>query len=279
MPANPASLEITDDYRARLLRLRDRVVRMVLTSWTTTVDIERLEASFRVWARAAEETISAGQAAAAMASGTYLAEFVASELDEHPTPLDLDPGDYAGQANDGRPLGALLGSVLVGARLAERKGLDVSQVRVAGAARAVRLARTEVMEASRRALADGMNRHQRVKGYRRVTSGSGSCGACLGSATRTIYPTRARLRIHWSCRCTAEPVVSGVSERVKRPTGEELFRAMSASEQARMFAGKGGEAKAALIRSGEVSLADLVVVERNAIMEDTITEAPLKVLK
>lgn len=97
----------------------------------------------------------------------------------------------------------------------------------------------------------------RALGWRRV-SRDGCCGACLALADGRIHPIREALAGHPFCRCIMEIVLRGINDGAwGRPTGLQRWAAMSEAEQDALFHGSGGAAKADLIRSGHVTLADL----------------------
>lgn len=273
MPARHASLAITDAYRVRLLLLRNFAAAQVTAAWGS-LDIDRLDATFARWLRLALATMTMAQREAAGLSGAYLASYVDSELGRRSPGVPVDPDRYAGRTSDGRPLSKLLIGGLIAAKVAMTNRVGPTQALAMGRARVVRAAHTEVLEASRLALTDAMSEDERVIGWRRVTSDN-PCGACLGAADGRIYHDAELPHVHGHCRCTSEPVVRGVKERVQRPTGRQLFDAMSPAQQDHLFAGRGGAAKADLIRSGAVSLERLVTTEPQEMGRSLITETPL----
>ena len=119
-----------------------------------------------------------------------------------------------------------------------------------------------------------MASEDRVKGWRRVIGGN-PCGACLAEADGRTHDPTDPFRRHSHCRCVREPVVRGVPDRYRRPTGREHFDALTPEGQAALFHGRGGEEKAALIRSGAVPLEALVKREPQVVTPDQFTEAPL----
>lgn len=97
-----------------------------------------------------------------------------------------------------------------------------------------------------------------IIGWRRVAR-PGCCGACLALANGRIMAPTDPLWEHPFGRCFQEPVIHGVNDRVwGRPMHQQRWDAMTADEQNEMFAGHGGAAKADLIRSGDVTLDDLI---------------------
>ena len=69
------------------------------------------------------------------------------------------------------------------------------------------------------------------------------------------------------------------TDHILRPTGEEAFHQMAASEQDALFVGKGGADKADLIRSGQVPFRSLIEHQHMDAIPNVITEASLHELK
>lgn len=276
MPATPAAARLTELYRRRQLETRARALALTASAWRA-VTLDDLAGSFGAALPLLVLAASTAQREAAAQSGAYLTGFVGLELDEAARRPSTDPGAYAGRTADGRPLEAVLGLGLVAVRLALKARRTAPQALESGLHRVARATGTEVLEAGRVALADELKAERRVAGWRRVTRGA-PCGACLALSARGLRRTDDGLQVHAGCACTAEPVVAGVRERIVRPAGRELFDRLPPAEQARLFEGTGGEAKAALIRSGEVDLEQLVTEERHASWRTTVTETPLEQL-
>lgn len=127
--------------------------------------------------------------------------------------------------------------------------------------------------------ADQIRAEPEVTGYRRVAN-DGACGACLALQDGEIMPDDDPFEAHPGCLCTAEPVVSGLNDRsFGRPTGQERFDALSPAAQDLMFAGRGGAAKADLLRAGDIRIDDLVVRHaRRPGQTPLLSERPLHAL-
>lgn len=262
MPAEERSAALTDAYRARLVELRRRALLVVDAAWI--LDIERLDETFGEWLDRAETLLAAVQEQSAALSVAYVAEFVASELDEPATSADIDTEAPAGVTQDGRPLREVLAPALLTVKRSIGAGLAFELASNAGRARALRNSTTELTAAADAALDEALEAEPRVKGWRRVTSRR-PCGACLGLATGNVERTKKVILRHPHCSCSKEPVVDGVRERVRRPTGAEVFDRLTTAEQDRLFAGRGGKEKAELVRSGKVDVADLVSHDHQAL--------------
>lgn len=276
MPANPRSLAITDAYRSQLVALRTQTATMATNAWAM-VSIDDLERTVRQWAAITGEVVARGQFAAASLTGTYLAAYIASETGRPARPHAVDTASYEGKTEDGRPVADLLAGASIAVRVALSYGRRRDQALSAGLVRGIRGASGQVLAAGRSAMDDLTQADQQIIGWRRVTS-SDACGVCLAAATGAIQSDSELLLCHDSCRCCKEPVVRGVAENVGRPTGTQIFDEMSTDEQDALFSGRGGAAKADLIRSGDVALADLIQTVPQASRPDQLVEAPLAAL-
>lgn len=260
MPATPAAANETAVYRHRLIALRRRAIAALVAWWV--LDEADLDGSFLRWLTMASVAVTGTQQVAARLSIAYVAGFVAAELGGEPHGAAGPAG--VGETIDGRPVRAVLAPSLFTVKRRLAAGAPFEASSTAGRARAVRAATTEIDGTADRTLTAALVGDRRVAGWRRVTSGS-ACGACLGLADGDIEPPATPLLRHPHCRCTKEPVVDGVAEVLRRPTGRQLFDAKTPAAQDELFAGRGGHAKAELVRSGAVDLADLVSVDRQVL--------------
>lgn len=266
MPAIERSARITDAYRARLLILRDRAVR--LGQWT--VRVEDIDGTGRAWLERVVPQLEVIQRSGVALSVGYLSAFVASELGQRPAPPPAADAPV-GQSPDGQPLAEALAAALITVKAAIKDQRPPDRALALGSQRAERLIADAALHAPREALHAGLTASP-IDGWRRVTSGG--CGACLASADGRVHGPEKRLRVHPHCRCTAEPVVRGVTESFQRPTGRAIFDGMTFEQQAALL----GEEKAALIRSGTVPFERLIQPQPMAVMADGITERPLAAL-
>lgn len=267
MPANARSARITDIYRQRLFALRERA--SALARWTVRVD--DIDGTGQTWAARSAIQIQAVQTTGVALTVGYLAAFVASETGQPPAPPAVDE-TTVGQAQDGQPLLPALVAALITVKTALKDGREPGQAMRLGQQRAARLVGEAAVHPARVTLHEAMEASSdQITGWRRVTQGATSCGACMASADGRVRSAGERLRIHPFCDCTAEPVVAGVAETFHRPTGRETFDGMSFEQQAALL----GEEKAALIRSGTVPFERLIQPQPMAIAPDGITERPL----
>lgn len=276
MPANQTSVRLTDTYRVAQLGLRRTAALHVAGLWN--LDFAALDRSFAAWLARATAVLGAAKAQLARLSDGYVAAYVTSELALAVPPVGIDPAPYATLAATGRPLATALAPALytVKARLA--LGDDPNGASSSGRARAIRATVEEAQAASDGSLTEAFDGQPTINGWRRVTSGR-ACGACLAMASGDVEPAGADMDRHVNCGCTMEPVVDGAPDRVRRPTGAEIFDDMTDAEQDDLFAGRGGADKADLIRSGAVDLADLVRRQPQDFGQPLITETPLEALR
>jgi hypothetical protein len=275
VPSSPRAIALTDAYRARLLDTRLRTAKLTAQAWAH-VEPGRLEetgSAFVATTRAVVE--NAKREGVARADG-YLAAYLAAELATEVRPRGIDPEPYL-DTEDGRPLTRALTTPLLLVTTALRQGRLPEDALQLGRARATRIVAAESLGAPRRALGDLLREEDRVTGWRRVPSRN-ACGACLALASGEARSKADLPETHGCCRCTAEPVVRGVRERIIRPTGREIFDAYSHAEQAALFHGRGGAEKAELIRSGAVPFDALIQRDEMAVTSDQFTEAPLAAL-
>ena len=276
MPRSLEALHLTNAYRSRLLASRQATAQLVASAWLAHLDPSDLDTSYARWLRQAVVTVENAKRQGVYLSDAYLAAFIAAETGSETRPRGLQPDPYLDTV-DGRSLTQALATPLFTVKASIAVGRSVSEALRLGQARATRIVAVEVLDAPRRALGDLMVEERRVVGKVRVVSAN-ACGACLALATGVEDPEAAH-RTHAHCRCVWEPVIRGVRERYRRPTGREVFDALTPEEQARLFAGRGGAKKADLVRSGAVPFDALAKRESMEVTPDVYTEASLADLR
>lgn len=272
MPASPQSLAITDTYRRRLGILRRRVLVASLRGWES-VTIDQLPETHAAWSRQAAVIVEQGQRSGMYLTSAYVAAFLTSETGAPPvisTPADAA---YVGVAEDGRPLTEALESSLIAVRAGLKDNMPADDALRAGLRRSKSLLDSAIAAAPRFAFRDIIANDDRIAGWRRVTSPH-ACGACLAAADGRVRDKTAVPDVHDGCGCGAEPVVGGVTEHVVRPTGRDIFNAMTPEAQDERL----GPDKAELLRSGAIDMPDLIATSPMATVQDRITETPLRAL-
>lgn len=275
MPANAGSLALTDNYRNSLLALRQQATHAIARLWGL-LDPEHLDEGAADFHVAAATTVEAVKLRGVTQADAYLAAYLRSETGKAHAPRGVDPEAYM-DTEDGRPLAkALVGGYVTAKVLMPQYGPATAMQQ--GLSRLSRIVAGEVLGAPRRALHDLVRDTDEVSGWRRATAPN-PCGACLALADGNVHDADDPIRVHWHCRCVTEPVVIGVRDVHRRPTGQTIFDALSREQQAALFAGRGGDEKADLIRSGAVPLAALVNDQVQAVGPPTFTEASLSALR
>jgi hypothetical protein len=265
VPANAISLHLTDAYRDQLAGIRKPTLALAQSAWRR-VRIEELEQTYAAWLALVAAATTGAQANAVRASASYLTAFLASETRKpQPVPV-IDAGDYVGVSRDGRAIRDALASPLIGVKVALRDQRGTTFALNAGKLRALRMVGLDIDQAARKSLQAAMVEDDRITGYQRAVKGT--CGACLGAA---VGPEDADsdFEIHPNCQCVPEPRVRGARDRFPRPTGQDIFEAMTPAEQ---IAALGPEI-AELVRSGAVPLSALVGKSPQATDTDFITQA------
>lgn len=267
MPVHERSLRLTNAYRDRLSGLADVATRYAEGTWNLNPD--NLDSSFAPWLARTSAAVAGAQQQAVRASAGYLAAYIGSEIGQTARVAPLDSKRYVGLARNGRPITDLLGGALIAVKVGLKDGRPMEEALGLGLERAKRNSDFSVWTAGRDSLRDAMVADERVIGWRRAVKGT--CDACLGAAESAYSPAGTSLECHPNCQCVSEGVVYGATHRNLRPTGTEIFAAMTAPEQDAQF----GPEKATALRDGEITLADLVDHSHLAEEPDFITTAPL----
>jgi hypothetical protein len=274
VPSTPQAYRLTDTYRSNLLDLRARTAHLAASAWMA-LSLRDLDASYGRWRSLVGAAVEGVKRQGVTLSDAYLATYVAAELGTHPQLQGLDPSPFVDTV-DGRSLADALTPPLFTVKRALAEGRQ-DALRL-GLVRATRVVSEEVLDAPRRALGDLMANEDRVDGWKRVI-GANPCGACLAQADGRVHEPTDAFHRHGHCRCVREPVVRGVPDTFRRPTGREFFDGLSPEDQAALFHGRGGAEKADLIRSGAVPLDALVRREAQVVTPDQFTEASLDDLR
>lgn len=266
MPANPRSLGVTTAYRTRLQGIQVGLAREVRRSWVA-INPDELDAfdAARVAA-----LIEAAQRQTIQASAGYLTAYLTSEKRRRVT--GPDPTTEIGTTPTGRPLSEATIGLILGVKARISTGIDPVTALSLGQTELLRLADTSADFTARQSLSSGLQEDDRFKGWRRAVRGT--CGACLGAATGSLASPDEPIDTHPGCQCIQEPVVVGAPERVRRPSGKEVFDSYPTERQDALF----GEVKASMLRSGTVALADLISHSEMAHQDNLLTEKPLVAL-
>jgi hypothetical protein len=268
LPASQLSLSVTEAYRERLLGLRDSIQALARSTWRAVV-IEDLEGTFDQWRTMMTTGVTAAQQEAVRATSGYVTAYLTTELGEPTRGPTLDSTRYVGKTRDGRSVHDGLESPLIGIRLTFKRGGNLEAAFREGLNRAIRMVGEDVMHAGRQSLQDAFVLDERIVGWKRAVRGT--CGACAGLADGATSPPGTPLNIHPGCQCVSEAVVKGSPDQYPRPTGQELFLGLTSAQQ---DAAIGAEA-AEKVRSGDISLKDLIAPSPQRKGDDYITQGPV----
>lgn len=271
MPRSRQSLDVTDRYRERILALSEQASNVTRQAWLG-VQQDKINESAGAWLTRTTALIEAFQRAGIRLTVAYLAAYLTAETGQPQKPLEVDEDQFAGTV-DGSPLPDAFDGVRIMALTLIKQGRDPGTALEQAGGKAERLAATAVTNAPRAALAAQMITHPEIIGWRRVTSGG--CGACLASASGVIEGARKPMLVHDHCHCTAEPVVRGVPDLHQRPTGRDIFDAMTPAQQDVSL----GPTAAALVRAGAVPFERLIDVSPMRHTADQLTQALVSALE
>jgi hypothetical protein len=213
MPSTAEAAAITDSYRRRLGQTRDAAAEG-LAAGLAQVDLDltpaALERQLRVWTARGAGLLDAAADRATLLSVAYLSAYVrASGVDDVPVATTTRRPPGAARAVEIARIGLLW-------RLGRGDGREMA-LRTA-TTYALRGARTHTMDAARQSLGEAMVEHPQVRGWRRVTAGT--TDEFCASRAGVLLEDQADVEAHPGCRCTAEPVLRQVPERVQRAAPE-----------------------------------------------------------
>lgn len=208
MPATTQAGAVTNGYRAQLVAMRDMVA-VTVARQLQAVDLDvgpaALDAALASWLAGAATLTDTGSHQAGLLATAYLTQYLRAAESQPPAHL---PRPLVA------PSRASLQQASVGLLWQLGRGTGRQVALSTGLAYAVRGSRTAVMTSARETLRVAMTNTPHVVGWRRVTSAR-TCGRCAAQAG-VLHRTDAPLHTHPSCRCTQEPVLSGLREAVVR---------------------------------------------------------------
>ncbi len=259
-------------HRQRVIAARGRSAQAAGLAWRAIMPATRpgdqqLAGLERQWLDVVQPTIDSAVAITAAESALYVAAIAAAAGTQ--VSATTDTSEAIGLASTRVAITAAI--VTLHARLA--LGVEWAQARVSGEASARRAATTTVVKVADRTANLQAKRSGKFRGWRRITSAN-PCGACLAGATREVRDIDEPIGFHLGCRCTRLFVPDRVvdSELAWLPTGQQLFERLDAAQQDALFHGRGGKAKADLIRSGKVPLDALIRTSHGQAAEQTLDE-------
>lgn len=272
MPATAFALRLEQAYLVRQRGLWQRVLGIVLNQYRA-VDPGNLAPALRSFIDSASATIELGQQEAQQLAAAFLTQYVETETGRAFRAAPV-AADVAGTTRDGSTIGTALAGATGVIALLLSQGRPRSEALARGGQFAGIVASTAVPDAAWREQAHQAEQSRGLMpGWTWVTSGTRTCPACLSQQDGRTRPSRQGMSRHAGCDCVQSPVLTGVSDTVQRPTGQQLFDAMTPEQQVAVFK-NAGEEKAAAIRDGTATLADFVA-SRQTTRGGIVTEAPL----
>jgi hypothetical protein len=199
LPANPKTLQATEEYRRRVIGARKVLQDRAEAIWPT---IEELETSD--WAERMATTVAQAQVQAVRITSAYLGAVLTLETGQRTKPPTIDSDRYANLSRDGRPLVESFRSALVGVKVKLSEGYDYLEALKIALSDAVRLVGVEYDYAHRQSMLDAIAEDNRFVGWSRAVAGT--CGACAAAADGTISE-ELHFEVHPGCQCVTEPEV------------------------------------------------------------------------
>lgn len=274
MAATEQALRHAEAYRAQLLQYRQTALSLLADSWPPAS-----ASQLGQWVQYSARVLEHYQGLGARLASNYIAAVESAELRQAIAAAPVNLADYAGTTRGGIPLQAAIATTVDRTtRAAQAAGYEQRDVTRMALQAAQRNVAYELLATPDEALTDLMGADGRIRGWRRIAR-PGACGACLAAANGQIRPAGEEIERHPHCQCIQELIVAGVQDRFRPPTGQELFDGLTPAAQDALFYGRGGAAKADLIRSGDVPLSALITrAPRGPDRPDVITETPLAAL-
>jgi hypothetical protein len=262
MPANPQSIQLTDQYAARLRRLSVVTGEDLAAGWK---QLSLDSAAIKRFLRRAETRIAIAQDESIKQSTAYVEQYLRSET-RGKILENLHPQTAAGTTTDGRDLGTALAATPAKVYAMAKVGKPIAVAMAFGAFSLARFARTEISDAGRTEVRTQVVIRDEMVGWRWINHGMG-CPACLAQSDGAIRSPDHPMNPHASCDCSSEPVVAGVHETITRPTGQQQLQALPFDQQAAIL---GGKDYAEALNNGNVSLADFAETKSSHQWRDSI---------
>ncbi|WP_181272825.1 VG15 protein [Brevibacterium oceani] len=213
------------------------------------VDVDNLDASWRLVAPSAVALVGAAQVAAAAQSDTYLARMAGAHGVTDSPAGRVNADAFREFTGSGISLAAFLGGSIGAVKGLIGQGWSPAQALQSGRARFANSIITTVTDQARQSTATAMGTRASglkqgwVGGYTRMVS-PGACSRCIILAGRRYQSQEAFLR-HPGCKCTHIPAAENKDDD---PTTDPhaAFESMTREEQDERF----GQANAEAIRQG-----------------------------
>ena len=202
MPVDPAVLDVIVRYGDVATAVRQRVLSYLQRAWGYLPSYNRDDID--LWVAQIAPAVEAGQVQIAALTDAYLASVESLVTGETVRPLGV-PAEVV-TAVRGVPTAevyARTGPTVWGAL---KDGATLNTAVQQGLRRALTMGATDLQLAKTHASRHVLQQKDNVVGYRRVLSGSKSCGLCIVASTQR-YHKKDLLPCHPGCDCSVAPII------------------------------------------------------------------------
>lgn len=190
-------------YSVAQAQLRSRLLAMLAKLWGSVTSYGDTDAQRFV--RTAVPLVAGAQRATATITTAYLSRLDSVQIGRPVRLPAVDPASFVGDAVRAADPETVYTRPFVVVRTALADGKTPDQAAAAGAQRLAVIAATDVQLAKTHASQAALAHMDHVNGYRRVLTGTHSCGLCLVAATQR-YHRDDLLPIHPGCDCGVAPL-------------------------------------------------------------------------
>jgi hypothetical protein len=191
-------------YGRAATTIRSRMVAFLTTLWDNLTDHRSADAAQFI--RAAVPVVAGAQQQTANLTAAYLSTLLTAQLGRPVPPVPVRPQDIAQLR--GVPAPTLYQRPFTQVYTDLSQGVPYPQAVDRGRARLVSLAETDVQLAKTHTAQRALDQQDEVEFYRRVLTGSTSCGLCVIASTQR-YHAADLLPIHPGCDCAVAPILGG----------------------------------------------------------------------
>lgn len=185
-------------------KLGDALARTVLNAWKAVGGID--DAALAQWLATVLPLIEGAQQQAGVTTAAYLSQLI-NEATGATGVRAVPPSLYTGAVvRQGVAPAEVYARPVIQARALISRGLDPIEALRRSGDRAVQLARTDLQLARTHASRELLSGEPRVVGYRRVLTGSETCGLCMVASTQR-YHKADLMPVHPGCDCGVAPIV------------------------------------------------------------------------
>lgn len=188
-------------YGRAATTIRARLVTFLATLWDNLTDHRPADAAQFI--RQVVPVVAGAQQQTAHLTAAYLSMVLTAQLGRTVQPVPVRPQDVAQLR--GVPPTTLYQRPFTQIYTDLSEGKDYPAAVERGRARLVSIAETDVQLAKTHTAKRALTEVQDVTGYRRVLTGSTSCGLCVVASTQR-YHSDELLPIHPGCDCAVEPL-------------------------------------------------------------------------